>query len=76
MWNYKRKADVHRGIVANRIIGCIPTLEKLGIFWKKSKCNLKWKLNVFNAVILTKLAYGLETVQLTERVWKKLDIFK
>ena len=62
--------------IQNRIAGCIPILRTLDIFWKKTNCPLKLKLNVFNAVIISKLVYGLETFQYTEAVGRKLDVFQ
>ena len=50
----------------NLIAGCIPVLRKLNIFLKNINSPLKWKLNVFNAAIVTKWVYGLETVQFTD----------
>ena len=31
-------------------------MRSLDTFWKKTECSIKWKINVFNAVILTKLS--------------------
>ena len=48
-------------------------LKKLDIFWLETKCNKKWKLLVYNAVITTKLLYGLETLEPTESAGKLLN---
>ena len=50
---------------------------KLQIFWKSNnQNNIKWKLNAFNAIIRSKLLYGLETVHLTKSMIKKLNAFQ
>ena len=62
--------------IQSRIASCIPLMKPLDTFWKKTKCDIKWKINVFNAVTLTKLIYGLETVQGTESPFNKLNVFQ
>ena len=49
-------------------------METLDTFWKKTNCDTKWEINVFNAVVLTQLIYGLEIVQGTESQFHKLDV--
>ena len=61
--------------IQGRISACIPTMKSLDTFWKKTNCEIKWKINVFNAVILTKLIYGLETVQGTESQFNKSTLY-
>ena len=58
--------------IQSRISSCIPTLKSLDVFWKNAKCDLKWKIGVFNAVIVSKLVYGLETLNFTESIGQKL----
>ena len=36
------------------------TIKRLGIFWSQARCPIKFKVQVYNAVIRTKLTYGLE----------------
>ena len=60
----------------SRISACIPILRSLDTFWKKTKCTLTWKLHVYNAVITSKLVYGLETIQCTENQLQKLNVFQ
>ena len=48
-------------------------LKNLDIFWLETNCNKKWKLLVYNAVITTKLLYGLETLEPTESAGKLLN---
>ena len=44
--------------IQGRISACIPRMKTLDTFWKKTNCDTKWNMNVFNAVVLTKLIYG------------------
>ena len=62
--------------VSNRIAMAIKTAKQLKIFWGKAKTTTEWKLQVFNAVIQSKVVYGLETMQLTQRELNKLDAFQ
>ena len=52
------------------------TCNKLKLFLKKAKCNKIWKLQVYNAVIVSQLVYGLETMYLNESLLKRLDAFQ
>ena len=45
-------------------------------YWKASHASQKWKLIIFDAVIRSKLLYGLETVHLTAAWLKKIDAFQ
>ena len=65
--------DDPRQDVNLRLGACFALLNKLDFFWRKSNCSTKFKLNVFDAVIRSKLVYGLEAVQLTPSLMKKLD---
>ena len=62
--------------IQGRISACIPRMKTLDTFWKKTNCDNKWEIKVFNAVVLTKLIYGLEIVQGTESQFHKLDDFQ
>ena len=42
-------------------------------FEKKTNCPIAFKLRVYDAVIRTKLTYGLESAQLNQSTMKKLD---
>jgi len=53
----------------------MPVLKKLDIFWNKTKCCKAWKIQVLNAVIISKLIYGLETIEPTDGVANMLDVF-
>ena len=51
-------------------------LKTLDIFWIKTHCSKKWKLLVFNAVITSKVLYGLETLEPTEAAGRLLNTFQ
>ena len=60
----------------NRIDKALVTCNKLKTFWSKTNCSYKWKLQVYTAVIVSQLTYGLSTVQLTPSILKRLDAFQ
>lgn len=65
------KTEINR-----RISQTMPTLKKLDLFWKQARVPNKWKIQVFNAVCVTKLLYSLEALQPTEAAASKLDTFQ
>jgi hypothetical protein len=73
--NINKKIDPKHEIKA-RISATMPTLKKLDIFWRKTNCSTKWKLIVYNAVIVSKLLYGLETIEPSNSTAKLLDTFQ
>ncbi len=62
--------------VMSRIAATMPVLRPLDLFWRQTKCSNKWKLNVYNAVITSKLVYGLETLQFTGKTLNKMNTFQ
>ena len=46
--------------ISARITASLTTFKRLGIFWNKTPLSKTWKLRVYDAVITTKLLYGLE----------------
>ena len=46
------------------------------LFWNKADTPDYWKIRVFDAILKTKLLYGLETMQLTIAEQNKLDAFQ
>ena len=48
------------------ILNTTATLNKLDLFWKKAPVSTTWKLRVRDAVITSKLSYGLESESLTQ----------
>ena len=64
----KRKADAFK------------TWKRLAEFWKHGKCDLRFKLIVYDAVVRAKLMYGLDSIQLNKdyvnpNLKGKLDTF-
>ena len=43
---------------------------------KNTTCQVNLKLNVYHAVIITKLLYGLETLQCTNKIMGNIDVFQ
>ena len=62
--------------IQSKIGSCFAVLNRLNFFWKKANCPPKFKLNVYDAIIRSKLVYGLETIQLPQSVLSKLDAFQ
>ena len=52
------------------------TWFKLKPYWKAKDTNQKWQIIIFDAIIRSKLLYGLETVQLTNSMEKELNAFQ
>ena len=69
------KADPKHEIY-RRISNTMPVLKRLDIFWNKTSCNRKWKMLVYNAVITTKILYGLESLEPTDSTGRLLDTFQ
>ena len=49
---------------------------RLHAYWKATNANKKWQLIIFDAIVRSKLLYGLETVHLTQSMARKLDVFQ
>ena len=62
--------------VNRRIVECMITMKRLHIFFYSSDCTIAKKLQVFNAVIRSKLMYGLESAIMNQSVLNKLDAFQ
>ena len=62
--------------ILNRMQEVRCTWFKLSAYWKATRASKKWKLIVFDAIIRSKLLYGLETIHLTQSLAKKLDAFQ
>ena len=50
--------------------------NKLHLFWRHSDCTLQLKLQAFDAIIRSRLMYGLESVVFSESHVRKLDVFQ
>ena len=73
--NMSAKGNPHFGI-SIRIINTTTTLNKLDMFWKKAPVSTTWKLSVHDAVISSKLLYGLDSASLTNAEYERLDSFQ
>lgn len=60
----------------NRLALAVKTCCQLKLFWDKANTGAHWKLRVFNAIVRSKLMYGLENLQLTHAEMNKLDAFQ
>ncbi len=59
-----------------RIASTMQTLKRLHIHWRHSNCPMRKKLITADAVIRSKLLYGLDSLQLNEPQLKRLDTFQ
>ena len=62
--------------VRQRISTCMTILKKLDIYWSKANPNKKHKLMVQDAIIRSKLLYGLESAAMNETVKTYMDTFQ
>ncbi len=56
-----------------KISTCMVILQKMQLFWKNQNCPTKFKLQVYDAVIRSKLMYGLESLEITEGLLNRLN---
>ena len=52
------------------------TWKRLQTYWKATQASKKWQLLVYDAIIKSKLLYGLETAQLGKAELKRIDAFQ
>ena len=62
--------------IQNKIQEVIITWKKLDPYWRSDNASKKWQVIIFDAVVRSKLLYGLETVHLTDAMSNKLDAFQ
>ena len=60
------KVDNHREI-NNRIAAAMRVCHKLKLCRNKANNTVRWKVRVFDAILKSKIMYGLECMQLTSR---------
>ena len=65
-----------RGDISKRFAATMATMKKLDIFWRHSDCPTHIKVYTADAVLRTKLLYGMESVQLIPSVLKKIETFQ
>ena len=61
--------------INNRMAGSMQTANRMKLFWNKANTASKWKIQVYDAIIRSKLLYGLETIQLTQPDINRMDAF-
>ena len=65
-------ADNHKEVI--RRIGIVQaTIKQLHPLWTQACTSVNWRLRVFDAVIKSKILYGLESIQLTQAEQSRLD---
>ena len=57
--------------VSKRISECMVILQKLDPCWKHIENPTRWKLLIFDAIVRSKLMYGLESVQINDSLKKR-----
>ena len=62
--------------VKQRITICMTILKRLDIYWLHANPSAKHKLLVYDAIIRSKLLYGLESTAMNSTVKHSLDIFQ
>ena len=60
--------------IQHRFAKALQTCCKLTC-WRKARCSHKWKLQIYNAIIVAQPTYGLNTLQLTVCL-ARLDAFQ
>ena len=73
--NDNDKAETSQEI-RRRILSTMPILKRLDIFWNKTNCGKSWKWLVYNSIIISRLLYGLESLQTTDNTGKLLNTFQ
>ena len=70
------KKHLTRTEVENRLGKAFETVRKLRDFFKKSQCSDSWKLIIYNAVVVSRLVYGLDSLELVDSLVTRLDAFQ
>jgi len=61
--------------VSNRISAAMATWKKLDVFWKQAQCSTGNKIGIFDAVVKSRLLYGLETLEIPKSQMSRLEAF-
>jgi len=61
--------------ISNRMSKALGTCKKLKIFWRKNNADIGWKIQVYNAIIISQLIYGLNTLNITPAIKNRLNAF-
>ena len=69
-----QKGDISKEI-GKRIANAWNTLQNLQIFWRKSNCPITFKIIAIDAIVRSKLIYGIDSMQLNEPDQKRMEKF-
>ena len=72
----KSKTRDHKPELQHRIAATWKTIRRLDLLWGTSKASIKWKLKVYDAVIVAKLMYGVTSIPLSKADANKIDAFQ
>ena len=70
-----KKAGVQEEI-RHQVQQVIITWKRLHVYWRATNASKKWQLLAYDAIIKSKLLYGLETAQVGQGDLKKIDAFQ
>ena len=59
--------------VSNRIAAATSTWMSLHIYWKQAHCTAGNKINMFDAVVKSRLLYGLQTLEIPDAQMSRLE---
>ena len=66
----------HKPELQHRITATWATFRELDLLWGKSTASIKWKIRVYDAVIVAKLMYGLASIPLTKADGRNIVAFQ
>ena len=66
----------YKAEVLNKLGDCIAMANRLKLFWQKARTSARWKIQVFYAIVRSKLLYGLECIQLTQSEISRWNAFQ
>ena len=69
------KRSEYKPALNHRIAATAGVMKSLNKLWLSAPVSTKWKIRVFDAVCVAKIAYGIETFPITPEACKKLDAF-
>eukprot|EP00974_Lingulodinium_polyedra_P009739 933469-Lingulodinium_polyedra.AAC.1 len=59
--------------IQHRIVEARKAVKAFEKFWTKARCSKSWKIEVFQAVVTSRLTYGCETIIWHEHLLRKVD---
>ena len=65
--------STNREELSKRFSNTMATMKKLDLFWRHSNCDVAIKVYTADAILRSKLLYGLESAQLIPSVAKKME---